>query len=233
MISAGPSFDELIERHSALEGTALIETLATALPGRIALVSSFGVESAVLLALAAEVDPGLPVLFLETGKHFGETLRYRDQVASLLGLTDLRVLAPRDAEARDPAGDLWLRDPDACCALRKVAPLAEALTGFDGWITGRKRYQGAERTALPVLEQIEGRLKVNPLANWSRDRVTAEFTRRGLPRHPLEADGFTSIGCMPCSSRAAPGETERAGRWRGTAKTECGIHHPLRETVRA
>ncbi|WP_026868556.1 phosphoadenylyl-sulfate reductase [Inquilinus limosus] len=223
-------FQELIAAEfDGLEGHALIErALADPRLGPVALVSSFGAESAVLLALVAEVAPATPVIFLDTLRHFGETLRYRDKLVAQLGLEDVRSVRPDPAEIakRDPDLLLFQRDPDACCALRKVEPLERALAGFGGWITGRKRFQAATRAVLPAVEwaAAEGRFKINPLAGWSPDRIAAEFDSRGLPHHPLEADGFLSIGCMPCTERVAPGADPRSGRWSGQAKTECGIH---------
>jgi phosphoadenosine phosphosulfate reductase len=226
---------ELARRHGDLAGQDLLRpflvpSVGRLLPGRIALVSSFGTESALLLALAAELDPSIPVIFLDTGKLFGETLRYRDRLIGLLGLSDVRSVRPEPAHvaARDPSGTLWLADPDACCHLRKVEPLARALAGFEIWISGRKRYQTPSRAELPTIEFVDGRLKLNPLAPWSRERIEAEFAHRNLPPHPLEADGFLSIGCMPCTARVQPGEDGRAGRWRNNDKTECGIHLPAR-----
>ena len=218
-------------QFDGLDGRVLIEkALAEPRLGHIALVSSFGTEAAVLLALLAEVAPATPVIFLDTLRHFGETLRYRDRLVAHLGLTDVRSVKPDSAEIarRDPDLLLFQRDPDACCSLRKVEPLERALTGFGGWITGRKRFQAATRAVLPAVEWApdEGRFKINPLASWAPDRVAAEFDARGLPHHPLEADGFPSIGCMPCTERVAPGADPRSGRWSGQAKTECGIHRP-------
>ncbi|WP_342237477.1 phosphoadenylyl-sulfate reductase [Inquilinus sp. OTU3971] len=212
-----------------LDGCALIEkVLADSRLGRVALVSSFGTESAVLLALVAEVAPATPVIFLDTLRHFGETLRYRDRLVAQLGLEDVRSVRPDPTEIarRDPDLLLFQRDPDACCALRKVEPLERALSGFGGWITGRKRFQALTRADLPAVEWAadEGRFKINPLAGWSPDRIAAEFEGRGLARHPLEADGFLSIGCMPCTERVAQGADPRSGRWSGQDKTECGIH---------
>ena len=217
----------LLHRYGHLEGEALLRPLLTAeLRGRVALVSSFGAESAVLLDMAAKVDPAVPVIFIDTGKLFGETLRYRDQLIARLGLQDVRVVGPaRQTEAsRDRAGNLWLKDPNACCQFRKVEPLKKALAGFPAWISGRKRYQGGERTALPAIEFADDKIKLNPLATWTRAQIQAEFLARDLPRHPLEADGFLSIGCMPCTDKVASGEDVRAGRWRGMVKSECGIH---------
>lgn len=220
-------FNALTDCYGKLDGADLLRPmLEMEFPGRIALVSSFGAEAAVLLQMAAEIDRQLPVIFLDTGKLFGETLRYRDQLAKRLGLTDLRVIRaePAEIEAADPDGVLWDSDPGACCAARKVLPLRRALNGFDAWISGRKRFHGALRTFLPVIELSGAKIKINPLARWSKLRIEEEFARHGLPRHPLEADGFLSIGCLPCTDRVAPGADQRAGRWAGREKTECGIH---------
>lgn len=212
------------------EGAAPEDILRSAarihFPGEIALVSSFGADSAVLLHMVSRIDADLPVVFIDTGKLFGETLRYRDDLVERLGLRDVRSVKPqpRRLEAVDPEGTLWFRDTDACCAIRKVEPLSLALEGFDAWITGRKRYQAETRARLPVFEADAGRIKVNPLAGWTSKDVEAYRLAHDLPAHPLVADGFRSIGCMPCTDRVAEGEDERAGRWRGKAKTECGIH---------
>lgn len=230
-----PTVADLTERYGHLDGVGLLSAvIGEAFPGRIALVSSFGTESAVLLALAAEADPSVPVVFINTGKLFGETLRYRDQLAKRLGLTDVREIGPTGEEllAGDPDGLLFNRDYDACCQLRKTVPLDRALGGFDAWITGRKRFQSSTRAALQLFEADGNRIKVNPLANWDKDRLEKEFTRRDLPRHPLEADGFLSIGCFTCTERVAPGADPRSGRWAGSAKTECGIHMTTIGTAR-
>lgn len=221
------SAEALVDAYGALEGKDLIEAMVKQVfPGRIALVSSFGSESALLLEMAAEVDPNLPVLFLNTGKLFGETLRYRDVLRERFGLTDIRSLepSPEEVAAQDKNGLLWTRDPDACCALRKTRPLDSALNGFDAWITGRKRFQTDERAGLPMIEESGGKLKINPLANWTLERIQDHAAQRDLPRHPLVADGYLSIGCMPCTRRVAPGEDYRSGRWSWSDKTECGIH---------
>jgi phosphoadenosine phosphosulfate reductase len=196
--------------------------------GRIAIVSSFGADSAMLLALVAEIDPATPALFLETGKHFPETLAYRDTLVQRLGLTDVRNIRPDPVElaTADPLGDLHRWIPDDCCAVRKVAPLERALAGFDAWATGRRRLQSRTRAALPFLETVDNRTKINPLADWSAERIIAELARRDLPRHPLAARHYPSIGCAPCTRAVVPGEDPRAGRWAGQAKTECGIHRP-------
>jgi phosphoadenosine phosphosulfate reductase len=222
----------LIERFGDVPGETLLRAfIVTECRGRIAAVSSFGTEAAVLLALVAEIDRAVPVIFLDTGKMFGETLRYRDALVAHLGLSDVWSLRPDPDRVRrtDPDGTLWHRDPDACCRLRKVEPLGAALTDFDAWISGRKRYQGGLRATIPTIESVDGKIKLNPLAAWSPEKLAAEFAKRDLPRHPLEADGFFSIGCVPCTERVARGEDRRAGRWRDRAKTECGIHVPRSE----
>ncbi|MDR3515808.1 MAG: phosphoadenylyl-sulfate reductase [Azospirillaceae bacterium] len=223
----------LSQRFAGQDGSAVLRpVLGSLFGGRVALVSSFGGEAVVLLALVAEIDPATPVIFLNSGKMFGETLRYRDQVVKRLGLTDVRTVSPeaRAVAAEDPDGALWLDDPDACCDLRKTRPLDRALVSFQAWITGRKRHQASTRATLPLFEATaDGKIKVNPLASWTRERLEAEFVARDLPRHPLVADGFLSIGCQPCTARVAPDADPRSGRWAGLEKTECGIH--LRRAV--
>ena len=208
------------------ESLAIVRDALRENPGRVAVVSSFGAESAVLLALVAEVDPATPVVFVDTRQHFRETLAYRDTLVSVLGLSDVRSVGPSDAElvANDPGAELWRYDPDACCALRKVTPLDRALAPFDAWISGRKRHQSATRAALPAREVVAGKVKVNPLAAWSAADVEAEMVARGLPRHRLSLAGYPSIGCATCTRAVAAGEDPRSGRWAGTGKTECGIH---------
>jgi phosphoadenosine phosphosulfate reductase len=193
---------------------------------RVAVASSFGIESATLLKIVANVDPSIPVLFLNTEWLFPETLAYRDTLVARLGLTDVRTItpSPQAVAAKDPARDLWSIDPDACCHLRKVEPLAEVLAPFEAWINGRKRYQGGERAAISVVEADGTRLKFNPLARTTPAEIVKMFNAWELPRHPLAGQGFTSVGCMPCTRRTNPGESARAGRWHDQVKTECGIH---------
>ncbi len=215
-------------RGPTLEGYALLShALISAFQGRIAVVSSFGAESALLLAWVAEIDRTTPILFLETGKHFPETLAYRNRLVAELGLADVRSVNPPPARVAmiDPTGLLHTVDPDTCCDLRKTQPLAEALEPFKAWVTGRKRYQSPTRAQLPFLELEAGRIKINPLAETSAAEIEAEIAARDLPRHPLAGRGYSSIGCAVCTTAVAPGEDPRAGRWRGQAKTECGIHH--------
>jgi phosphoadenosine phosphosulfate reductase len=205
----------------------LLEVAAQQYRGRIAVVSSFGTQSAALLHLVSQADPSMPVIFLDTGKLFAETLRYRDTLVRRLGLTDVRSVQP-DAAAlarRDPLGGLWNSAPDACCGLRKVEPQARALAGFDIVVTGRKRYQTAERTRLKAIEWTpDGRIRLNPLAHWNAEDVEAYRVAQDLPEHPMAAQGYPSIGCRHCTDRVLPGEDPRAGRWRGIEKAECGMH---------
>ena len=223
----GPTARALDHRFANFGARELVSRMISdVFGGRIALVSSFGSGSAVLLHMVSLADKQTPVLFVDTGKHFGETLRYRDELADRLGLENVQSVGPQKPEEDrlDPQGILWSQDTDACCAFRKVAPLNRALQDYDAWFTGRRREQSNTRQALPRFEVANGKLKVNVLANWTTEMVQDYFTEHKLPIHPLEADGFLSIGCMTCTDRVAAGEDPRSGRWRGQNKTECGIH---------
>jgi phosphoadenosine phosphosulfate reductase len=204
------------------------------LAGDLAVVSSFGAESAALLHLVASVDADVPVLFLDTGKHFPETLAYRDTLAKRLGL-NLVILNPdaADLAAKDETGLRWSYDPDGCCDIRKVRPLETALANYDASFTGRKSFQSSTRANLPRFEvdtsDAQGRLKINPLIDWDAGQIEGYFIQHDLPRHPLIAQGYPSIGCSPCTTQVAPGEDPRSGRWKGWDKTECGIHKPGEE----
>jgi phosphoadenosine phosphosulfate reductase len=172
------------------------------------------------------IDKATPVVFVDTGQHFPETLAYRDRLVEQLGLTNV-VLAEPKAEtlrAEDPEKFLFASDPDRCCEIRKVLPLADGLAGYDAWITGRKGFQSLDRARTPLFEAEGERVKVNPLVAWTAGDILAYIKQAQLPPHPLVAKGFPSIGCLPCTSPVKPGEDARAGRWRGRAKTECGIH---------
>ena len=219
--------DALRERAAGRDAKGVLRlALEEAFPGKAAVVSSFGAESVVLLHLVAETDPRTPILFLNTGKLFGETLRYRDRIQEQLGLTDLRAIGPdpRDRERLDADGTLWARNPDACCAFRKVEPLRRALEPFEAQITGRKRFQTAARVRMEKVELFENRFRFNPLADWTLADLTRHIETHNLPKHPLVADGYLSIGCMPCTRRVKAGEDYRDGRWSGLDKDECGIH---------
>ena len=214
------------ELRAASAQTILRAAILREWAGEITYVSSFGAESAVMLALIADVDPDLPIVFLETGMHFPQTLAYKKALVEQLGLTNVRDIPPNETERSvlDPKNTLWKTDPDACCALRKVRPLEPALDGFNAWITGRKRFHGGERMALPVFEQAGNRFKVNPLASWTQDDVSRFFRQKNLPPHPLVAQGYPSIGCWPCTKPASDPTDIRSGRWLGQDKTECGLH---------
>jgi phosphoadenosine phosphosulfate reductase len=214
----------------ALRNASPADVIAAALQAvgrdRVAVVSSFGTESAALLKVMADVDTAIPVIFLDTGWLFEETLAYRDTLIATLGLRDVRSIQPLEQalSREDPDRELWFSDPDACCRIRKVEPLARALAPFDAWINGRKRFQGGARAVIPVVENDGARLKFNPFANVSREEIAAIYRLANLPPHRLVATGYQSVGCMPCTSRTSPDEDTRAGRWRGRPKTECGIH---------
>jgi phosphoadenosine phosphosulfate reductase len=220
-----PVLNRHYKHHSATD--VLTHALRDPAVGRVALVSSFGAESVVLLHLLSVIRPETPVIFVDTQMLFAETLAYQEELARSLKLSDIRTVFPDPVETsvEDPDGTLHQFNTDACCALRKTQPLERALQGFDGWITGRKRYQGPTRTALEFFEaEGETRLKINPLAHWGREDIEEYIVNNRLPRHPLVAKGYPSIGCAPCTSPVKPGEDPRAGRWRGSEKTECGIH---------
>ena len=235
MIDTAPPFtaDDAARFNARFEGVEtadmLRELLTGDLAGRTAIVSSFGAESAVLLHLVAQIDTETPVIFVNTQKMFGETLAYRDELSERLGFVDLRVFRPdpRILAAQDRTGLRWSYDPDGCCEIRKVVPLENALSQLDASITGRKGFQSATRAGLPRFELDGDRLKVNPLASWTKDDIEAYFVAHDLPRHPLVDEGYPSIGCAPCTSRVKPGEDARSGRWRGWDKVECGIHTPV------
>jgi len=223
---------QLRGKYGHLSGAALLEALVSnELNGQLILSSSFGAESAVLLDLVSQVDTTIPVIFLDTRRLFGETLRYQKSLTDHFGLEDVRVIRPDDGvlQRLDPDDMLFATEPDKCCNLRKVQPLDKLLKnmgnlGYKGWITGRKNFQSATRDSLQSIEADVDLIKVNPLYDWTSADIKQAFIAKNLPPHPLVADGFKSIGCMPCTSRVAPGEDDRSGRWAGQDKTECGIH---------
>lgn len=217
----------LAEKFFALDARKVLRlAIEDLFPGRIALVSSFGADSAILLHMVSEIDKATPVIFIDTLRLFSETLAYRDKLVAQFGLTKVKTVKP-DAKLlakEDEDKFLWARNPDRCCEIRKVLPLANALQGYDAWITGRKRFQAATRASLPLFEADGARIKVNPLAGWTKAEIDAYFETHGLPRHELIAKNYLSIGCVPCTSPVRPGEDARAGRWRDRGKTECGVH---------
>ena len=220
--------DEAAALNARFRGAAPEAVLAAMVrerPGKVAMLSSFGAEAGAALAVAAEVAPDLPVLFLDTGMHFFQTLQYRRELAATLGLTGVRDVKTAANDPRDPKSDMWKTDPDACCGFRKVEPLARASAGFEVLVTGRKRFHGAGRVRLPLFEAINGQLRLNLLVSLTPEEVDARFAASGLPKHPLTEQGYTSIGCWPCTRPAETGDADvRAGRWAGAEKVECGIH---------
>lgn len=202
----------------------------------IALLSSFGTESVVLLDMVARHAPAMKVLFLETGFHFPETLDYKKRLIEKfrLNVQDLTAAMPREEFIREHGENLFERDPDRCCAINKVEPLERALRGLRAWVSGIRRGQGPTRKNIHILERYEGGLpdagggfplyKLNPLANWSSRDAWHYVKTHQLPVHPLFEKGYTSIGCWPCTRPVLSGEDDRAGRWAGRVKTECGIH---------
>jgi phosphoadenosine phosphosulfate reductase len=217
----------LTEKFFALDPKKLLRlAIEDLFSGKIALVSSFGADSAVLLHMVSEIDPATPVLFIDTLQLFPETLAYRNELIATLHLTNVDTLKPDDKllAKEDPDKFLWARNPDRCCEIRKVLPLAKALQGYDAWITGRKRFQALTRAALSLFEADGDRIKINPLAGWTQANIDDYFATHGLPRHDLVAKHYLSIGCVPCTSPVRPGEDVRAGRWRNRGKTECGVH---------
>ncbi|MDO7833565.1 phosphoadenylyl-sulfate reductase [Sphingobium sp. HBC34] len=235
VIDARPAFiqadaDALNARFEGIDTLTMLKTVfAEGLAGHVAVVSSFGTESAVLLDLVAKADPTVPVIFVDTLKMFAETLHYRDTLIQRFGFTDSRTVTPvaEVIAKKDATGLRWSYDPDGCCDIRKVEPMKRAKDGLDAWISGRKAFQSVTRQNLPRFEVEDGRLKINPLGDWNKADLEAYFAEHDLPRHPLEAQGYLSIGCEPCTSKVMPGEDPRAGRWRGWDKVECGIHSPV------
>lgn len=214
------------ETYAGLEGRELLIPLIRDFRGRLAVVSSFGAESAVLLHMVSEVDMATPIVFLDTGKLFWETLSYRSKLIDTLGLADVRSIEPDpvDLAANDPDGLLHKTNTDRCCYIRKTVPLEKALSGFDVVVSGRKRYHGGERRNLTPLVIDGARIKAEPLAGFSALDIELYMATHKLPNHPLTEIGYFSIGCEPCTVQGGSASDPRAGRWAGTNKTECGIH---------
>ncbi|MEE9388709.1 MAG: phosphoadenylyl-sulfate reductase [Paracoccaceae bacterium] len=232
----GHTIADLNHRFSPQNAMAALKfTLESPSLGRVALVSSFGADAGVLLHMVAQINPHLPVLFLDTELLFPQTLGYQRDLARHLGLSNVQLIRPKRETlfTKDLDAMLHRTNPDACCALRKSQPLEQALTGYGAWITGRKRFQGGTRQRLDLFEPDKGtRIKINPLAHWTPQMVQAYFETHNIPRHPLVDAGYPSLGCQPCTTRTRNGEPPRAGRWRGQDKTECGIHFTTISTNR-
>ena len=204
----------------------IIEWAAATFGERFCVTSSMG--DAVLTDVVSKVVPGIDVLFLDTGYHFVETIGTRDAVeatmpVNLISITPVQTVAEQDATY---GKDLYKTDPDLCCKLRKVEPLAERLANYDAWATGLRRAETKNRVIAPVIgwDAKKGKVKISPLARWSDEQVEKYMADNGVLVNPLVYDGYPSIGCWPCTRRVAPGEDPRSGRWAGTNKTECGIH---------
>ncbi len=216
-----PDLRELADVSATLESAPSTEIVSWAWDrygDDLVLAASF--QDCVLIDLAAQVAPEIEVVFLDTQYHFAETLWYVDEVRRRYDL-NLRVMEPEIAP-----DNLWQRDPDGCCALRKVEPLARALEGKAAWMTGLRRIEAPTRANAPIVSYDVGRglVKVNPIATWTDLDVKGYVQDRGLPVHPLAGHGFTSIGCWPCTRPVGDGGDARAGRWAGTDKIECGLH---------
>ena len=213
--------------YDNLSAQEILEFAIETYKNKITLVSSFGVDSAILLHLTSLIDKNLPVIFVDTEMHFAETHQYLDQLVSDFNLTNVQsIRAPsEELQVADPWGDLHARDADLCCNLRKTLPLQNALKGYSAWISGRKRFQTKNRLTMQVFENDQyNRTKINPLAYWTAHDVKHYFAVHHLPRHPLWQDGYKSIGCAPCTKKTLHASEARSGRWVGCNKTECGIH---------
>ncbi len=220
--------NDILEAYAGLEGRDLIRTIARDYKGRTALLSSFGAESSVLLHMVSEIDPSLPIIFLDTEKLFPETISYRNKLVDELGLTNIKVWHPsaEDIRLQDPYGDLHASNPDQCCNIRKTLPMEKAFANYDVMISGRKRFHGAGRADLKFVSIDGDRLKVEPLAGFTALDLRTYMVNHQLPSHPLRLAGYHSIGCMPvqCTSPGGTDDNPREGRWMGSDKTECGIH---------
>jgi phosphoadenosine phosphosulfate reductase len=221
---------DVLSRSAELSAIDFLTTmLQHEFKDEICVVSSFGAESAVLLHMVAQIDPTTPVIFLNTGKLFGETLRYRDRLQTLLGLTDVRSIGPHptDLAEKDSNEDLWQKNNDMCCHIRKNLPQERALKGFKAVLTGRKRFQTSQRGSMQRIEiddEAAARLRINPLADFTPEDLQAYLETHNLPKHPLVKDGYLSIGCMPCTDKVKEGDDYRSGRWSEQDKEECGMH---------
>lgn len=219
--------DDIFANWLALDGLDLLQDVLNHTETlRIAVTSSFGSESAVLLDLVAQVNKAIPVIFVDTGRLFAATTNYRDHLTDHFGLTNVQTLKASDLMVKntDPDGKLFETDPDACCHVRKVMPYAQALSPFDVLIGGRKRHHGDQRSTLETAELSGPHIKINPLARFTAEDIRTAFSTRNLPQHPLVKEGYSSLGCEPCTLKSCEASHVRAGRWKGRKKTECGIH---------
>ena len=212
-----------------LEGATATEVLAwTAETFGERFVVASNMQDAVLVDLAARARPGVDVLFLDTGYHFAETIGTRDAVEQVHDVRIVNARAELSVAQQDSSygRDLFARDPNACCAMRKVAPLQRSLAGYDAWVTGVRRVEAPTRATTPVVAWDEkfGLVKVNPLAAWEDEDMDAYIAEHHILVNPLVGAGYPSIGCAPCTVKPAPGADPRSGRWAGTAKIECGLH---------
>jgi phosphoadenosine phosphosulfate reductase len=208
----------VIEPGEGASPEAILEWAVARFAGRLALTMSFGGAGVVLAHMLAGIDRSVPVVFIDTKYLFPETLAFKDVVAERYGLTVVSI-----GPEHDP-GPLFLSDPDACCAIRKVEPMRRILPAYDAWVSAIRRDQSRTRSMLEVIEHHDTVIKIHPLAAWTRDDVAQYMTAHNVPTHPLLERGYQSIGCWPCTRPTAAGEDERAGRWSGTTKTECGLH---------
>ena len=210
-------------------------TTSTFAPDAV-LTMSFQHEGVAIAHMLREVAPETPILFIDTGYHFPETLAYRDELVARFGfpVRNLTSAMPRPEFIARYGDDLWNRDPDLCCKINKVDPLQLALVGVRAWINGRRRDQAVTRSRMSIVERLQGGMvKVNPLANWNSRDTFRYLTEHDIPTHPLFDQGYTSIGCLPCTRPVLAGEDERAGRWAGRGKVECGLHTFLEPNVDA
>ncbi|MGH7821499.1 MAG: phosphoadenylyl-sulfate reductase, partial [Candidatus Binatia bacterium] len=222
---------EIDARFEAAAPREILRWAAESFAPDVILTCSFQHDGVALAHMLRGIDSSVPVLFVDTGYHFSETLAYMEEITRRfdLNLRVLRPSMPREQFARQHGLDLYSRDPDLCCAINKVAPLREALQGVRCWINGRRRNQSSLRRAISIVERYEGGVhKVNPLVNWTSQDTHRYLVQHGIPEHPLFEKGYASIGCAPCTRPILAGEDERAGRWSGTGKTECGIHTLLK-----
>lgn len=222
-----------VGRLNGLEGAALISEALETFGDRVALVSSFGAESAVLLHMASIINSEIPVIFIDTGKLFAHTYEYKRELITFLGLSNVRTMNPDlvEVDDEDPMSRLWRENTNHCCNLRKVRPLERALDGYTIWISGRKKFQTNDRAHAQNAEIQDERIVLSPLLHWSPSDLGMYLDTHSLPRHPLENLGYSSIGCFTCTVDVEGGGDPRSGRWPGQTKNECGIHRASLKSV--